>query len=622
MTERTDPQRVESLGPAERILQALLTHTDHCVHNRPGVVVEDASTATGSRWFPVTWRAEGSDRVVYRLEKAGKASQRVRIGTLSPDETVWLGARKVGVYRKPGLYPETVAWMYRQIAEVWRLDNEFAARWASWAFPREHRDLKCLLAAFMLVQSRSGQPIREDGEHLFDDDDLRDVGEAMCLLRRKDRKDLNPKLLARVGDLLELPEVAAINRELGFGASGRRPPMGRWPKAVQKWLRHRESNPKMLEGLVKAGFRRTVMRLAQRVGYKPETAAFFQLLRWKQKQAADGRRAIAIGDEVVAAESWDELDERAICERIVAGRPGWKRIVGMLPAEVGVTRAVIAAAMEAGSLSDADLVILTPTLEELGLLQVESIRERWQAALDAAESQRAANVARRVRGADVAQAMQDASEQVARKAVAEVIRGLRLYVVVDKSGSMEGAIERAKVCLGKLLVAFPLDALHVSIFNTAGRELTIRHASKAGVEQAFRGHSAGGGTDYGAGVRAISHHAPEADEDALFLFVGDQLAQPFPQAIRACGIEPVAFALLYVKSSWGGEGKAVEETATRLGLPCFRIDEAIFDDPYAVTRTLQRLVASTPVVAAASKRRPLVEEILATDLLVKPVWAS
>jgi len=47
---------------------------------------------------------------------------------------------------------------------------------------------------------------------------------------------------------------------------------------------------------------------------------------------------------------------------------------------------VVAAAMEAGSLSDKDLVIMTPTLEELGLLSVAPIRERWTKALEAAEA--------------------------------------------------------------------------------------------------------------------------------------------------------------------------------------------------------------------------------------------
>jgi len=618
-----DPARVESLGPAERILQTLLTYTDHCVHNRPGLISEDARSPVGVRWTPVTWKADEQGRkTVFRLQKVGRATQRVPAGTLGEDDRV-RDARGavVGTYRSAGLFPEVVAWMYGQVAQVWKLDNEFAAHWASWAFAQEHRDLKCVLAAFLLVQSRSGQPVVEDGVTLFHDDDHRAVGEAMCLLRRQDKRDLNPKLLLRVGQILELPAVADINRGLGFGRSARKPPLGRWPKAVEKWLRHREQNPKMLHGLVRAGFRQTVMKLARKVGYKPQTAAFFEVLRWKQKQSSDGRRELAIGVEVAAAETWEGLDEAAICERIVAQRPGWKRVVGMLPASVGVTPAIFAAAMEAGSLSDSDLVILTPTLEDLGLLEVPDIRARWQAALDAAENQRAANIARRVRKGDVAQALQDAADRASARAVAEVVRGLRIYVVVDKSGSMEGAIERARVCLAKMLVAFPLEALHVSIFNTTGREVVIKHPSKAGVEHAFRGHTAGGGTDYGAGVQALAHHQPEGDEDVLMMFVGDQLASPFHRAVTESGLDPVALALLYVTSAWGGQGNAVEQTAANLGIPCFRIEEDLFEDPYAVSRTLRNLIASTPVRKGAAPREQLVAKILATPLLTKPVWA-
>ena len=47
--------------------------------------------------------------------------------------------------------PEAVAWVYAQCAEVWNLDNEFAAKWASRAFGEEHRDLKVVLCALMLA---------------------------------------------------------------------------------------------------------------------------------------------------------------------------------------------------------------------------------------------------------------------------------------------------------------------------------------------------------------------------------------------------------------------------------------------------------------------------------------
>lgn len=621
MTE-ISPERVESLGPAERILDTLLTHADHLYHGRPGMIVRDRGTPMGVRWLPVTHRGE----TVYRLEKVGGKTRKVQAGTLHDDGRITHAGQTIGHYRKPGLFPEAVTWLYGQIAEVWKMDNEFAARWASWAFAQEHRDLKVALAAFMLVQSRYGEPIIEDGEVLFHDDDYREIGEAMCLLRRSDKRDLNPKLLLRVGDMLRLDGVAQINRDLGFCRSARSPAAGRYNKAVVRWLRHREDNPKMLEGLVRAGFRRTVMQLARRVGYKPQTARFFEILRWKQKQAEDGRRQLAIGAEVAAAESWEGLSEREICERIVETRPNYKRLVGLLPAEVGLTRAIVAAAIEAGSLSDSDLIILTPTLEDLGLLEVKAIGARWMKATEAAENQRAANIAKRVRKVETADKLQEAADKALQKAVAEELRGIRVYVGVDVSASMQRSITEAKGYLSQFLQGFPLDKLTVAVFNTKGREVVIRHPSAKGVEHAFRGFQAGGGTDHGSAIRDVfSKKPPGEDEDVLMLWIGDQQQfGTFTAVVERSGLRPVAFGLLHVES--GGNLRIVEQTAERLSIPCFQIHKNMFGDAYAVGRTLRNLIASTPVGKRAStpkaRKASLVEAILKTPLLSRPIWAS
>jgi len=619
-----DRQRVEALGPAERIIQSLTTYVDHAVHNRPGCIVADGRTKVGVRWDPVTWKEENGHKVVYRLDKVGTKQNKVKIGVLDGTK-VMDGVRQVGEYRKPGIFPEVAIWLYRQIAEVYKLDNEFAARWASWAFTKEHRDLKVVLAAFLLVQNRCGEPVVEDGKVLFHDEDFRDVGEAMCLIRAKN--DLNPKLLLRIGDILSLPGVAAINRELGFGKSARTPAKGRYYKAVEKWLQYREDNPKMLEGLVAAGFRTSVMELARRVGYKPSTPKFFEVLRWKQVQAKDGRRELAIGTEVKKAETWKGLSEKKICERIVATKPNYKRIVGLLPSEVGLTRAVMMAAIEAGSVSDADLIILTPTLEELGLLTVKEVSERWKKATSVAENQRAANIARRVKSQATKEALADAADSVAKKAMEEVTKDLRIYAIVDRSGSMQSAIDRAKEYLAKLLVGFPFDRLHVSVFNTVGSEVVIKHPSAKGVEAAFRGYFAGGGTSYAEGVKALAKRRPKDGEDAIMIFVGDQLDYGTPQlvaAVQASGLRPVAFGLLEVISQQYGRGSIVRDAARQLNIPCFDIEESIFADPYAVTRVLRNLIANTPVVAEARRavaRQTLVEEILKTPLLQLPLFA-
>lgn len=617
---QVDQERLEALGPAERVLETLIRPVDHAVHNRPGMVTQDASSPIGVRWHSVTWKQEGDDKVVYRRERAGRGSRQVRAGVLQDDNTIVEGGREVGEYRKPGLYPEVVAYLYRQIAEIWKLDNELAARLASWAFAQDYRDLKVILAAFMLVQSRSGEPVKDGDQVAFHDEDHRAIGEAMCLLRSQ--HDINPRMLLRIGDVLELPAVAEINRELGFGRSARNPAYGRYYKTVEKWLRHREQNVAMLEGLVKAGFRTTAMRLARKVGYKPDSQRFFEILRWKQTQADDGRREIAIGEEVEEAETWEGLSEAEVCRKIMDERPNYKRIIGLLPADLGLTRAVMAAAMEAGALSDADFVILTPTIEELGLLDVPEIEAKWQEAMGKAKDQRAANIAKRVRKAKTAEGLQVAADRATKKALEEVTRDLRVYVVVDKSGSMEQSLERAKGYLTQMLQGFPPERLHISVFNTVGTEVTLKAASAAGVEFAFRGHRAGGGTSYAQGVRVLRHHKPEPGEDVLFIFVGDEADRDVDGLVREfdrIGIQPAAFGLLKVP---GFRGSIITEAAAALDIPCFPISEDMFDDPYAVTRTLSHLIASTPAQeGAAAPRQTLLEIILGTELLDKPAWA-
>jgi hypothetical protein len=625
---------VENLGPAERIINSLLTYTDHLFHGRPGIVTPDTTLATGAKWQFATYVDNAGVKTVYALREKGPVTKveiaegkslkikGTAFGVLDTDGMTIKDprGRKIGEYRSPGIFKEVATWMFRQVAEVWKLDNEFAARWASYAYAEDHRDLKVILASFMLVQTRKGDPVLDGGVVAFLDEDYRDVGEAMVL--QNGAKYLDLKMVLRILEVLELPEVSAIVRELGFGNSARSKFLGRFPKVAEKWLRYREENPQLLKGLIKSGQRSSLKRLATTVRYKPTTPKFFKDLRWKQVQAKDGHRGLAIGEAVSAAETWADLSEEQICERIVQSRMNLKRIVGLLPEAVGLSRAVMAAAIEAGSLSDKDLILYTPTLEELGLLKVPAIHGKWQLALKAAEDQRAANVANRVKGKETKELLQGAADTAMQKAVEEVIRGMRVYFIVDISGSMENAIEQAKVNITKFLPGFPLDKIHVSVFNTSGREIALKHATAAGVENAFRGIKARGGTSYGAGVMALSKYKPTAEEDALFFFIGDEEATHFAQDVRLSGLNPVAFAFIKVRVN---AYSAVRDTAQALGIPCIMVDQNTFEDPYAIPRTIRNLIAATPVGRAPDRvqqRETLVDAILRTKLLEKPAWAA
>lgn len=631
MAEQIDPQRREALGPAERLIQTISSMTDHMVHNRPGLVTRVAGNV-GAQWAPCTWKLEGGVKVVYTLSKLGTKSTQTRAGILQDDGVVAENGQVVGEYRKPSdrnkLFPEIAAYLYRQVADVFKMDNDFAAHWASWSFFQENRDLKTILAAFMLVQNRAGAPIMDEGKVLFYDEDYREVGEAMFLTKGRGNASMDPKLLLRVGDLLALPEIAAINRELGFGNSGRNAPMGRYEKAVQKWLAYREANPKMLEGLVAGGMRNMVVDLARRVHYKPTTPAFYTVLRWKQKQASTGHRTMAIGQEVAAAESWVGLSEAMICERIVATKPGYKRIVGLLPPEIGLTRAILAAAIEAKSLSDKDLLLLSETLETLGLTGIEPFKSRWKAALDKATDQRALHVAKRVKTTEVKEALVNAADAATAKALEQASRGLRVYCMVDKSGSMERSLNRAIQYLTKFLGGFPLDRLHVSVFNSVGTEIKIQAPKAVAVEHAFKGHTASGSTSYSAGLRALCFHMPKPEEDTLFLFVGDQDGESgasFAKVVRESKMNPLAFGLLNVGKTQDG---TVTMAARELGIPCFAIEESMFtsDDPYVVNQVFRHMIAATPVSKTAAATTPvrmtLLDQILQTPLLPLPAWAQ
>jgi hypothetical protein len=457
-----EPQR----GPAEQLLDLVLSSSAHLWHNRPGVDV-------GGVWRPAPRGTPPTRRIA------------------------------------PGLHVPAAVALYSRLLDIRQLNQELAARFASYAMiETEWRDLKVACAALMLVQPRSGQPFRDEGGSVeFYDDDYRGIGEAMILFyEKKSRRMMTPRGVLRVAQLLETPAIARLNRRAGFASpGGRKPPVGRWPQAAQRWLRTREINTPLLEGLVKAGYKETIKSLARKCGYRPAGPAFFEILGWKQKQSPAGHRRVGLdGLNVQRRERFDGLSEAEICEWIELEKLGYKDVVGRLPKEVGLTPAIMAACIP--SLSDRELRILTPTLESLGLFADDGIRARWEKAVRSATDQRALNVAKNVRTQEIRESLEAAADHAARRAVEEATRDqdVRVMFLIDKSGSMEGAIEQSKEALSRILAGFPLDKVHIATFDTMGTVLRPKAASRAAVQHMLSGIAAGGGTQHSAAVLAQS----------------------------------------------------------------------------------------------------------------------
>ena len=350
----------ESLGPAEKLVQLIINFPDHLWHNRPGIV-------RNGKW---------------------KAATRKEV-----QEHKTTGCVRGGTFQPAGPNAPAIEQVYGTLADIWHANNELAARLACYVMKEtDWRDMKVVCAAFMLVQSRAGEAVTEEQNGkkvvLFHDDDHRQIGEAMIkLYERGSNRMMNPKLIQRIGEALSLSGVVTMNRTLNFGNPHKRKPFtGRYYKAVSDWLEFRETNISLLEGLKKSGYSKTVQSLARMVGYKPKSKRFFEVLGWKQKQSAEGHRSVGLTDLEIRKISFEDLSEKAICEKIVSEKLGWKQVMGMLPKKLGLTPAIFVAMLD--QFSDKDLTILTPTLEELGLLKHDAIKQRWQAAVQKQEDQR------------------------------------------------------------------------------------------------------------------------------------------------------------------------------------------------------------------------------------------
>lgn len=548
------------VGPAERLLDLVLQSSAHLWHNRPGL---DA----GGVWMP----------------RKGAARSRGRARDGSPVA--------------PGLFVPAASLLYGKLLDIYLLNATLMAHFASYVLEKtEWRDLKVACAALMLVQPRAGQPIKgDDGKVEFHEDDYRAIGEAMVLrYEKQSTRMLTPRGILRIAELLETPAIAELNRIAGFAdPTSSSPPLGRWTKAATRWLMVREENPAMLEGLVRAGFKSTLKQLARKVGYKPATQRFFELLGWKQKQSDGGHRTVGLVTlKVEKKKRFNDLSEAEICEAIVEQRLSYKETIGRLPKGMGLTPAIMAALLP--TLSDRELRILTPTLEELGLMTDRDVQARWQQALARTTDQRGLHIAKNVRSRELKEQLEASADVAAQRAREESDGGdVHVIFLVDKSGSMEGAIELSKEALTRILAGFDPARVHIASFDTMGMVLRPKAPTRAAVEHMLRGITASGGTIHYTGLMALHSAGVRIPVGAplLLVVVGDEAGesgQTLANSLRQLDYAPSAIALfLSVRHE---RGSTVRDCARALGVGFSEVDVRSFDDPYQVPRVLKTLL--------------------------------
>ncbi len=270
------------------------------------------------------------------------------------------------------------------------------------------------------------------------------------------------------------------------------------------------------------------------------------------------------------------------------------------------------------SLSDRDLRQLTPTLEELGLMAEPEVYAAWEKAVESATDQRALNIAKNVQSDAVREKLESAAEHAVEKAVEEATADAKVQVMflIDRSGSMQGAIDKSVEALSRILAGFPMDRLHIASFDTMGWVHRPKAPNRAAVQHMLGSIKAEGGTVHGAAVRALYSSGvrlPRA-EPLIVIVVGDEAGEhgrTLASVFNDCGYHPAALALI-LNVAWS-RGETVQQLARELAVPFSTIGIEHFDDPYQVPRVLSALLEAPTLTGAPAFG--LVEKVMKTKLV-------
>jgi hypothetical protein len=211
-----------------------------------------------------------------------------------------------------------------------------------------------------------------------------------------------------------------------------------------------------------------------------------------------------------------------------------------------------------------------------------------------------------------------------RTAVSEAVADEQVYVLflIDKSGSMQGAIEQSKEALTRILAGFPPERLHIATFDTIGRVLRPKATSRAAVEHMLSTINAGGGTTHGAALRALADAGLRVPEGAslIVIVVGDEAGETgeaFALSFVEYGYTPAAIALILNVDRPSWRGSTVRDAAAHLRVPYAEVEVAQFADPYQVTRVLKTIL-DAPVAVQTARVAGWLDKVLATPILAKP----
>lgn len=244
-------------------------------------------------------------------------------------------------------------------------------------------------------------------------------------------------------------------------------------------------------------FRRHLIEAFRRLRLQPRPKVA-QELSWKQQ----GKRGITIQKDAFV-NPFEGLQDEAIAALILSERMSFRRALSFLSPEPSLP--IMASLLEAASPNE--LIIQVAMFEKSGLLAVRELAEKFYAKTKNATSIDRIDAISAPIAEHVKEGMQKA-RTTARQQQMGLLSG-SMFLDVDKSSSMTGAIELAIKSAATLCDVVGANNFSCGVFGTNGKVFSDKPVSKEHAMKIFYGIAATDGqTDCFANYRAVMKDRP------------------------------------------------------------------------------------------------------------------
>jgi len=495
-------------------------------------------------------------------------------------------AGAIHVYTKGKLDKTRLKTVLDVFMELTEKDPYFLAHFTSYAMTKlDSKDLKVVSVFANSLSDADGTPFSAGST--YRKPNLRVVSQAAI-----QQNSFDVKLLER------LIEIATIKQPLGTKYREGTHFARHLQRAVKKYVRYREQNPKALMGIRKVGLSKRLQNIYRlmHIAPTPEAAS---ILGWKQKKGP------AI--EKMKVFNFSGLSDLQIAQKIRDEKLPPTGVLGALPDKMSP---VIAAAILEQSSGD-QAVILRELFDSQGLLKHAEVKKIFTEKIK--EAKTALDRVERINteiDEDIQKELKKAKSESRKNAVGDIGK---IFLHIDISGSMNMAIEVAKD-KGAIIAECtknPEENFFWGVFNSSGSILKKPETfEKDAFAAVLYGIRVGGGTD----CLALYEYARSKNCD-IDVYITDQghNTGDIEARIRDMerkGIEkPRAAVIIHVPGS--DSCSKLKDGLEASGIPVSIIKPEALSESALVAQAVR-----TALKGATS----IIEDIMQTPLLKLPHW--